>query len=1006
MIIMKLKTKRILYTAGIAILAICAIVFFIHRNTKPSYNAEDYVYTGDSAVELEALVLYPAGSSSWRETYSLLSRSSMASMRVTAAEYDEAMDLSAYTLIYPTDDMAGVAAAKDTLTEYVKGGGNLFLTNAFMDYFEPSFLGIRSLVHIDRLPDVLIPSRRIPADLEELQELICDYYSLYTDYSDIAQLKNRSYGYGAVMDTGIAVVETQNGDALYGLNKYHRGTVFWSSSLLPNTFHISATDMQASEDAEQSVYVNTDTTANRLIRAKFAAYVSKTLYGHAIERVAGSYGHPAIAWQLYCEDITGIENDAAITFAEICKEYNQIPSYTLIRNSYKRFARYETVTYMLNNNGIFNTDYYDSAYTSGKHIAAGDTYLRISEFDDRGSYFTDYPEYIERAYPCIYDIDGDGIADIIIGSNSGYLYFCKGQRFEDSENPDAHWQVSAPQILTNAAAHPIGVESYSAPDIMDVDGDGIADIISGCADGNIYWFKGTGISAANGVAFEEMGVLLELDGITYSMPAVGNIGGRDAYANTSGLGFAVGSAEGRIVYCKKSGGGYGVEDIAITHEGFAAPHIYDTDGDGENDLLIGTADGYIRILRSVGGKFIDVGFIETDETNYKGNNRVKFGNNCVPRLYDINGDGQSDLVAGSLEYGLAIPIDSPYFPLKSKLAEQVQYMKDNNFYLGMHYYTNEYASEQRQRTEIELHKKAMEYYGIDTANIGVNQHTWFISRISDTFGIQRESELLWNSGFRAAGSIIPPESTAESVLSAPYFMDSDNRDMLIFNTTNVSALTDEDTARADIAAKYNLPVSVYHHCDLIHTNYDAHEYIVSRVGDFIDRNKYSMVREDQLAKSAAASLNMYAEVIHAEDGFSVIPMQYSQDFPLYDENFANAAGYKISFSKDIDIARMAVSAAVCDIDLKNNCIYTAGTATVSSKTGLSSPHIVSVNLPANIDGGTIEFLEGGYMQVVVSGTVEVHSSGKPGDEWTIRNKDGRMIISKFGKAQTLELTIW
>ena len=43
------------------------------------------------------------------------------------------------------------------------------------------------------------------------------------------------------------------------------------------------------------------------------------------------------------------------------------------------------------------------------------------------------------------------------------------------------------------------------------------------------------------------------------------------------------------------------------------------------------------------------GYIEGNESNYKGNNNLKFGANSVPRFYDIDGDGNKDLVVGSLE---------------------------------------------------------------------------------------------------------------------------------------------------------------------------------------------------------------------------------------------------------------------------------------------------------------------------------------------------------------------
>ena len=51
-------------------------------------------------------------------------------------------------------------------------------------------------------------------------------------------------------------------------------------------------------------------------------------------------------WHFYYKKciIKGLED---VNFKkELAKEYNQIPSYTLIRNTYKWFSRYETITYL------------------------------------------------------------------------------------------------------------------------------------------------------------------------------------------------------------------------------------------------------------------------------------------------------------------------------------------------------------------------------------------------------------------------------------------------------------------------------------------------------------------------------------------------------------------------------------------------------------------------------------------------------------------------------------
>ena len=50
---------------------------------------------------------------------------------------------------------------------------------------------------------------------------------------------------------------------------------------------------------------------------------------------------------------------------------------------------------------------------------------------------------------------------------------------------------------------------------------------------------------------------------------------------------------------------------------------------------------------------LSLGYFIGLKQNYKGNNYLKFENNCVPVFFELNGDERKDLIVGSLENGLA-----------------------------------------------------------------------------------------------------------------------------------------------------------------------------------------------------------------------------------------------------------------------------------------------------------------------------------------------------------------
>jgi hypothetical protein len=81
--------------------------------------------------------------------------------------------------------------------------------------------------------------------------------------------------------------------------------------------------------------------------------------------------------------------------------------------------------------------------------------------------------------PFAIDIDGDGHLDLVVGNFSGTFYVFKGEgkgRF----NPKPEMLMAGKEPLRIPGAH-------SDPFVIDIDGDGDLDIVSGSSDGGIYW---------------------------------------------------------------------------------------------------------------------------------------------------------------------------------------------------------------------------------------------------------------------------------------------------------------------------------------------------------------------------------------------------------------------------------------------------------------------------------------------------------------------------------------
>jgi hypothetical protein len=83
--------------------------------------------------------------------------------------------------------------------------------------------------------------------------------------------------------------------------------------------------------------------------------------------------------------------------------------------------------------------------------------------------------------PFAVDWDSDGKLDLIVGNFAGTFYWFKGQG-KGKFAPTPELLISGGKPLKLPGAH-------SDPFVIDWDGDGALDLLSGCSDGGVYWAK-------------------------------------------------------------------------------------------------------------------------------------------------------------------------------------------------------------------------------------------------------------------------------------------------------------------------------------------------------------------------------------------------------------------------------------------------------------------------------------------------------------------------------------
>ncbi len=259
------------------------------------------------------------------------------------------------------------------------------------------------------------------------------------------------------------------------------------------------------------------------------------------------------------------------------------------------------------------------------------------------------------ANPTFADVDGDGDLDLFVGNQDGnILYF----------NNIATSAVSVPAYAT-ATTNPFGITdigSWASPVLADVDGDGDLDLFLGTNNGNIVYFNNTAALAATTPTYAAASTnpfeITSLGANAYASPVFGDVDG------DGDLDLFIGNAAGNTVYFKNTAtlgarnpayaaattNPFGITSLDVNIPGvgtYAKPALFDTDGDGDLDLFIGTNNGNIVYFNNTAALGVSAPAYAAAASNPFGINSLGNGTFASPAFADGDGDGDLDLFIGN-----------------------------------------------------------------------------------------------------------------------------------------------------------------------------------------------------------------------------------------------------------------------------------------------------------------------------------------------------------------------
>ncbi len=274
--------------------------------------------------------------------------------------------------------------------------------------------------------------------------------------------------------------------------------------------------------------------------------------------------------------------------------------------------------------------------------------------------------------PTVADVDGNGYLDLLVGVLGGAF---DPQR----TSTDNLWfyaqDASGYERTSSRFLDQIDVGSDSAPALGDLDGDGRMDLIVASKSdpdddetGKAWWFRGVGDTRTE---FRAAGVL-DVGTAFHLSPAMGDLDGD----GTDDL--AMGTWRGGIrLYLSQGGDLVPLDTLDLPSGSHATPALGDLDGDGDLDLIAGTSRGSLVRFENIG--------TPTAPRFARGRSvaDIDIGRRAHASLGDLDADGTPELFVSGFDTVAVFSVDGGALtPMPNALLEGIALPPQATFALG------------------------------------------------------------------------------------------------------------------------------------------------------------------------------------------------------------------------------------------------------------------------------------------------------------------------------------
>ena len=260
-----------------------------------------------------------------------------------------------------------------------------------------------------------------------------------------------------------------------------------------------------------------------------------------------------------------------------------------------------------------------------------------------------------------FDVDGDGDQDLLLGDLSS----ARIKLLINGGTADQAWITSVDDAFPSADV-PVQIPFFVAPFVLDINHDGVDDIIAasnntGFSENyDVTWYYRNDVTGGVGEYHLEETALFVSEMVDYGSDAKPTFfdydadGLDDIIIGTGGFYTTEGTRDARLILLRNIGTATepAFEVVDEDYQGFSAfssiptwefaPTSGDIDKDGDTDLLVGERNGGLFFLENVAGSGEPAVF---NSPVYPYAN-INVGTSSTPSCVDLNGDGLLDIVCG------------------------------------------------------------------------------------------------------------------------------------------------------------------------------------------------------------------------------------------------------------------------------------------------------------------------------------------------------------------------